>query len=245
MKLSPQSQAVVARLLEGLTVVKGKVTVGPLNGTVRSLLKVIVKHFDELSRLKGEERAAKLRDRFIAETKSASDQTSGTPQAGLPAIIASASPPYWKIMRLRCQSIRGVAPPGEDFEFDFHGSSNLLYGPNGSGKSSLLGAIIWVLTGEAIVDAAAPVVEAPLYRPVEGSTAGAKLRDWPIVVTLPSETDVTKAKAQCSGELLLIRPSDGLSIHLRRQRMDPNSRLRWTVQPGTQSMTSHRSGSIP
>ena len=221
MKLSPQSQAVVARLLEGLAVEKGKVTVGPLDNTARSLLNVIVKHFEELSGLKGENRASKLRDKFIAETEPAADQASGTSQAALPEFVASATPPCWKIQRLRCQSIRGVAPPGEDFEFDFDGRSNLLYGPNGSGKSSLLGAILWVLTGEAVVDAAQPVPEAPLYRPGEGSTSGSKLRTWPIIATLPLEADVKKANAQCWGELLLTGQTDGLSLYLRRAFESP------------------------
>lgn len=216
MKLSPQSQAVVAQLLEARTVVKGRATVGPLDDTTRSLLKVIVKHSDELLRLKGEDRASKLREKFIAETTADTQQASVTAQSPHPTIVASPTPPYWKIARLRCQSIRGVAPPAEVFEFDFHGHSNLLYGPNGSGKSSLLGAIIWILTGEAIVDAASPVAEAPLYKPVDGSTAGSKLRDWPIVATLPSDADVTKATPQCWGELHLTRPSDGVSLTLRR-----------------------------
>ena len=54
--------------------------------------------------------------------------------------------------RLRCYSIRGIAPLGTDFEFSFDGEPTLIYGPNGSGKSSLLNAVTWILTGTVVTD---------------------------------------------------------------------------------------------
>lgn len=215
MKLSPQSDAVITQLLAGETAKKGKVAVGPLDETAQVLLKVLVKHSDELGSLKGEVRASKLRDWFVA-LKNLKAEAAAKPGAALPHFIVCPTPPKWRLLHLRCLSIRGVAPPGEQFQFDFQEQSNLVYGPNGSGKSSLLGAIIWVLTGETIVDATTSLTEAPLYKPTDDSKTGTKLRDWPIVATLPTTGDVTKATIQSWGELVLKRDSDGQCIQLRR-----------------------------
>jgi energy-coupling factor transporter ATP-binding protein EcfA2 len=113
----------------------------------------------------------------------------------------------------RCESIRGAAPPGELFAFEFHGESNLIYGPNGSGKSSLLTAVLWCLTGEIIADSELEDEESPMYR-VTGSTS--KLRDWPHVVTLPKPAGFEAASPACWAEVRLQRAADGKNLWLRR-----------------------------
>lgn len=221
MKLPPQSSEVISKLLDGQTAVKGSVTLGPLDRPTRSLLSVMVRHFDELGRARGDERASSLRDLFVAEIECADATPSPGTKAAAAPFAECPSTPNWKIEYLRCVSIRGIASPGEEFHFELHGKSNLVYGPNGSGKSSLLGAIIWILTGEPIVDTSSTERQAPLYRPSSGTREGSKLCDWPVVATLPTEADVTKVVPGCWAEILLSRPTDGYSIHLRRRYGSP------------------------
>lgn len=218
MNLSPQSDTVIQRLLAKQAVKSGKVTIGPLKDPAIALLTVFVNHFDELSKIKGEERARKLRERYINHIATPAAKPL-TPAAVPPSPpITPVASPQWRLVTLRCRSIRGIAPPGEPFEFPFENQSCLLYGPNGSGKSSLLSAIIWVLTGTVIVDTTAPADQSPLYAVVGGRTTGAKVRDWPIMATLPTGSDLAKASADCRAELLVERPGDHARIWLGRSQ---------------------------
>jgi hypothetical protein len=144
MRLSPQSEAVVKKLSGGSSVQSGEIKIGPLDELTRALLDVLVENFDDISRRAGEDQARAVRSHVVAKTAAAhaskqagqSSQTTGvlppnqdTPGSeALPATVSE--PPKWRLLALRCESIRGVAPPGEPFAFEFHGESNLIYGPN-------------------------------------------------------------------------------------------------------------------
>ena len=222
MNLSPQSDAIIQRLLAKKNVTSGKLTIGPLKDPAITLLNVFVNHYDELSKMKGEERARKLRERFASHRTAASASTTTNPAISPPALPITLIPsPQWRLITLRCVSIRGIAPSGESFEFSFDNQSCLIYGPNGSGKSSLLSAIIWVLTGTAIVDTATAADQAPLYSVSSGKSSGAKVRDWPIMATLPSVSDLAKASADCRAELLIERPGDHTRLWLGRSHGSP------------------------
>jgi predicted ATPase len=84
-----------------------------------------------------------------------------------------------------CQSIRGLAPLAQQFEFDFAGKSNLIYGSNGSGKSSLLAAVLWVILGTAVTDADDPDETAPIRATVQKGKNPKKINDWPVMAALP------------------------------------------------------------
>ncbi len=220
MKLAPQSDAIIQRLLTKQRVTSGKLSIGPLDDASRVLLTVFVNHYEELARLKGEERVRKLRERYTIQSASVGQPSPPTNCGSSPVVppppVSPIVSPQWRLVTLRCTSIRGVAPPGELFEFPLDGQSCLIYGPNGSGKSSLLSAIIWVLTGATIVDTSNSVEQAPLYALPAGKTSGSKVRDWPIVVTLPNAGELIKATPACHVELLLERPSDRSRLWLRR-----------------------------
>lgn len=221
MIVSPQSETIIQQLLAKKAVKSGKVTIGPLKDPAIALLTVFVDQFDELSRIKGEERARKLRERFVGRTVTpAANPLTLAAVTASPPIIPVASP-QWRLVTLRCCSIRGIAPPGEPFEFHFESQSCLLYGPNGSGKTSLLSAVIWVLTGTVIVDTTAPADQAPLYAVGGGKTSGGKVRDWPIMTTLPTGSDLAKANADCRAELLVESPGDHARLWLGRSQGAP------------------------
>ncbi len=111
---------------------------------------------------------------------------------------------------------RGVAPAGETVDSLFHGNSNLIHGPNGSGKTSLLGAVTWVLTGEAVSDAHEMSDTAPVYKVPTADGKGRTIVDWPVVATLP-DGQITKNSAQdCSVCIELLSVDKGTTLHLRR-----------------------------
>jgi len=230
MNLSPQSADVIRKLRSGQHVKSGQLAVGPLDQETLQLLDVLVDEFEDLSGRKGEDQARELRRHYSEQMKARSTSAvlprAATPPSGDSADVgtrddyASApvttTPPRWKLISLRCQSIRGIAPPGEEFEFEFHGESNLIFGPNGSGKSSILSAVVWALTGKLITDSELPDTEAPMYRAPGATRAGSKLRDWPVVATLPSDEHAELATPDCWVEVRLRCPHDERDLCLRR-----------------------------
>ncbi len=227
MKLSPQSEAVVQKLRGGSSVQSGQVKVGPLDELTRALLDLLVENVEDISRRTGEDQARAVRSHVVRHdaTVQAAKQAVPTSQAvgsapsgkgeqPSPATTANDDqPPKWRLLRLHCQSIRGVAPPSEEFEFEFHGESNLIYGPNGSGKSSLLSAILWCLTGEIIADSRLDDDESPMYRATGTSP---KARSWPHVVTLPEPAGFEQASPTCWAKLQLQRAADKKNLWLKR-----------------------------
>ena len=119
--------------------------------------------------------------------------------------------------RLRCYSIRGIAPLGTDFEFSFDGEPTLIYGPNGSGKSSLLNAVTWILAGTVVTDGYGDAHEVPLYSPLGQKSRPTKIRNWPIVHTLPHTGDPGSAELDCWGELELRAETGSKTLHIRRR----------------------------
>ncbi len=71
---------------------------------------------------------------------------------------------------------------GPIFSYDFDGSSLLLQGPNGSGKSSIVGAVLWAMTGERPRDQATSRLEEPAeVFDIENRTIGS----WPPIACYP------------------------------------------------------------
>lgn len=201
MKLSPNSQEIIDRLMIERELKSQSVYIGPLSDHEARLLQVITSNYQRLISEKGVQQALLLRElnnRAIQEQESDASmdklKSNEAPAVSLPSFSIS-SPSQWRLISLQCVSIRGIAPPGELFEFKFDGTSNLIYGPNGSGKSSLLGAVVWVLTGTIVTDAADPAIESPLYSiPKDSEEAGAdlgkgtRIKEWPVICTLPESS---------------------------------------------------------
>lgn len=127
-----------------------------------------------------------------------------------------ASPPAWRLHELRCRSIKGVAPPGEEFTFSFEGKSNLLFGPNGSGKSSLLGAVMWVLTGLTLTDDPEEKDVASIHRTSEGAKRGSKICNWPAISTLPDTNDPGSVTPDSMASIELKSWDEKTAIYFRR-----------------------------
>lgn len=181
MTLSPESASLVEQLCSGGTArCEGK-DVGPLTQAGISLLRVLVADFDRIEGLAGASLATEVR-RLYREHRALSDKGDAAlpAQTNKPADGVS-TPKAWRVHALRATSFRGLAPAGETVEFVFDSLSHLIYGPNGSGKSSLLGALIWALSGEPVSDADDPAVTAPVYNADGSSTL---TREWPVVQTL-------------------------------------------------------------
>jgi len=108
--------------------------------------------------------------------------------AGTKMTTGPASGP-WRLQAIETESFGGVNTyNGSRFRYNFDGQSLLLEGPNGSGKSSLIGAILWALTGERPRDQTDTRAEE--RKPVFAASdryAG----DWPPIACYPStESDL-------------------------------------------------------
>jgi hypothetical protein len=96
----------------------------------------------------------------------------------------------WRLQSIETENFGGLNTwQGSIFHFDFDQESMLLEGPNGSGKSSLIGAMLWALTGERPrdqTDAAAADLK-PVF------TQGNKpAGDWPPIACYPKEASDLK-----------------------------------------------------
>jgi hypothetical protein len=108
----------------------------------------------------------------------ASDEVVATPP------VSPSSGP-WRLQRIETEGFGGLNRyGGGPFALDLDGESLLLQGPNGSGKSSLVGAVLWALTGDRLRDHsdARPEVRAEVFadgiRPIG---------TWPPVACYPDD----------------------------------------------------------
>lgn len=223
MSASTPSAAAVDALLNGQTLKlsSGKVIVEQLGANAIRLLKVLWEGRVELCKHKGNELATRMYSAYLATPHALPHSSADVPGATGSATVSSSSTvsPRWRLIRLRCHSIRGIAPLGETFEFHFEGVPTLIYGPNGTGKSSLITAIGWVFTGKAVTDSEEEIDEVPLYTlPKPGGSASKKLCDWPVIHTLPHGANPKNVVPDCSAEVHL-RSHDGTrTLHLRRSK---------------------------
>lgn len=238
MRLSPESKSVLDKLLGGEEITAENISVGPLDKTTRLLLRLIMDNYEQLSDTHGAEQAQVLLSAYLIQLRRDAQQENDNsePSNGenpedlsrdaqiessrtmkdLPTVPDFTSPPAWRLHQLRCRSIKGVAPPGEEFPFSFEGKSNLLFGPNGSGESSLLGAVMWVLTGLTLTDAAEEEEIASIHKISDDTSKGSKICDWPAITTLPV-TDDPRSVTPDSMVLIELKSSDeSTTIYLRR-----------------------------
>ncbi len=208
MELSPQSAQGIDKLLNGATLTCGNLVVGPLEDKGKKILSLLVKHRAQLQQTKGASQAKDFR-KFYKELAEVPPQPDQSHQTETP----NPAPRKWRLEKLTCQSIRGIAPPGQSFEFDFGKQSRLIIGPNGSGKSSLCSAVIWVLTGGASADTEDPSVKAPLYK----STGEGKAGEWDVIRTLPNSlADVPNPNDGCYAQIEL-RDENDCVIYFKRE----------------------------
>lgn len=223
------SDAAIATLLRGedLTLSSGKVVVEKLGAPSKRLLRLIWSNRVELMKRKGAEQVTHLRTLY----GSAGAGHDEPPAGGAPP--TSAPGRRWRLHHLRCQSIRGVAPFGEVFEFSVGSDSTLVYGPNGTGKSSLVNAIGWVFTGRVATDCETDSEHVSLYSPPKSGGRPTKLCDWPVVGTLPHGADPKRVQPDCKAELTLKSADGSRTLSLRRtgSLLEENDGTGWRPCP--------------
>src|SRR3982751_6052937 len=138
MNATTPSDAAIAALLRGepLSLSSGKVVVARLGANAKRLLGVLWSGRGDLAKRKPADQATHVRTSYAGASPPPSPSDASEPPAAPPGGSAL----RWRLHHLRCQSIRGIAPFGEVFEFPVGGESMLIYGPNGTGKSSLVNA---------------------------------------------------------------------------------------------------------
>ena len=140
-----------------------------------------------------------------------------------PALLATVSRPSdsdstgWRLKSVETKGFGGLNSwGGGTFRFEFDGESLLLEGPNASGKSSLVGAIVWALSGERPRDQADTKADEP--RPV--FTANETLAgDWPPIATYPPNVAHLQSPASVFVKLTF-QASDGSTASVERSLHD-------------------------
>ena len=226
---SPQSQAILDTLLRGESVTSDTFEIAKLDDAGTRLLGIIIEKYSEFSKIGGAERAKRLRECYKAQCEQeaceSADSEKEPPEdtqaaADVDVVEDADVHRVYRLQKVTCTSFRGIAPVGDEVEFEFNAKSNLIYGPNGSGKSSLLGAVVWVLTGNTICDADIDAEKLPdavaVYKASDSDTKHKKVRDWPIVATLPESGITTESVPECTVTVELVTTEGAASLHLRR-----------------------------
>lgn len=91
----------------------------------------------------------------------------------------------WRLLKIETEGFGGLnICNGRAFCYEFDGESLILQGPNGSGKSSLVGAVIWAMTGERPRDHA---TARPEDRAEVCNNDNSKIGTWPPIACYPDE----------------------------------------------------------
>jgi len=238
MRLTPESKSILDTLLTGGILSAGNISIGPFDEITRLLLKVLIDNYDTLSTDRGVQQAESLLKFYLNSVKQATNETPPNSETSQPEsqklketthkkiepetskdvmkIPSFEIPANWRLHELKCRSIKGVAPAGEEFPFSFDGKSILLYGPNGSGKSSLLGAVMWVLTGITLTDDPEQKEVSSIHRTSKGAKRGSKIRDWPTIATLPDTNDPSSCAPDSTATIQLKSSDNNTILYLRR-----------------------------
>jgi hypothetical protein len=118
------------------------------------------------------------------------------------SVLPSTGP--WRLQSIETEGFGGLNIwGGLPFHFDFDQKSFLVEGPNGSGKSSLIGAILWALSGERPRDHAhSPAHEAKPVFGANGKLAG----DWPPIACYPPSAADLKSPPCVQVQLIFKNP---------------------------------------
>ncbi len=122
---------------------------------------------------------------------------------------APSSAVHWRLQSIETEGFGGLNIWGGGlFQFNFDQESLLIEGPNGSGKSSLIGAIIWALSGERPRDQSDSQAHEP--KPVFGPNdklAG----EWPPIACYPPTTADLQSSPSVSVQLTFADPQSGIA----------------------------------
>lgn len=158
--------------------------------------------FDFLLKTKVREPTGLSQD-FINGLSSAYDG-SNDPASAIAATDTISGSELWRLQSIETEGFGGLniwgGPP---FHLDFDRESLLIEGPNGSGKSSLIGAILWALSGERPRDQADSQAHEP--KPVFAAN-GRPMGDWPPIACYPTSTADLKTQPRVRVTLTFQNP---------------------------------------
>lgn len=133
----------------------------------------------------------------------------------------------WRLQSIETEGFGGLNIwGGPSFHFDFDQESLLIEGPNGSGKSSLIGAILWALSGERPRDQADSHAHEP--KPVFAANdkpAG----DWPPIACYPPDAGDLKSPPRVRVAVTFRNPK-GESV--KAERTLDGGKVTATIDPG-------------
>ncbi|WP_029351300.1 AAA family ATPase [Bosea sp. 117] len=149
-----------------------------------------------------------LAEAFAAESDPAENEAATAP-------TAPTGP--WRMHKIETEGFGGLnTSNGPPFVQEIDGESLILQGPNGSGKSSLVGAILWALTGERPRDHsdANPSERAEVY-----GDDDRQIGTWPPLACYPNTPAGLSADPFVS-VALTFKDNAGVTAHVRRQLKD-------------------------
>ncbi len=193
--LSVRTGKIVKELIQGQAVAIGGQQIAALSDFEKLTLYVVAKELSPLLSQRGSDLVSYLA-KHIAQEKIPE------PASELKDVTSPISTGY-RLHDIRACSFRGLAPANEVWKHNFEGTTHLMYGPNGCGKSSLLGAIVWCLTGKICRDDESPSEDTMVDVYESGNTAN-KLTARSVALTLTdSSGDSTAADSNFWVELCL------------------------------------------
>lgn len=168
-----------------------------------------------------------LSQNFIDGLSSAYGGTEDPASAIAATTAATSSAGPWRLQSVETEGFGGLNIwGGQPFHFDFDQGSLLIEGPNGSGKSSLIGAILWALSGERPRDQSDTHAHEP--KPVFGSNdkpAG----DWPPIACYPPSATDLKSPARVRVQLTFQDPQARVA---KVERTLDGSKVTTSIDPG-------------
>lgn len=146
---------------------------------------------------------------FIDNLSSTYDRTDDPASKIRATTATTSSTGPWRLQSIETEGFGGLniwgGPP---FHFDFDQESLLIEGPNGSGKSSLVGAILWALSGERPRDQSNSHAHEP--KPVFGSN-DKPVGDWPPIACYPPSAADLKSSIRVRVQLTFQNPQAGVA----------------------------------
>lgn len=146
-----------------------------------------------------------LPDAFVAGLSTAYDANDDPAKVAITSATSPQGSGPWRLHFLETEGFGGLNTwGGAPFRFEFNEESLLVEGPNGSGKSSMVGAILWALSGERPRDQAhSRAHEAePVYGADDKQTG-----EWPPIACYPATIHELKSQPKVRVELTFKNPA--------------------------------------
>ncbi|MEQ8229239.1 MAG: AAA family ATPase [Rhodospirillales bacterium] len=219
--LSPKTQETIDQLLGRAALSVDELSIGPLDSTGLLVLRILVENSDHFASTVGEERAKSFASLVKQEAAAPSGDDSSPENLESTTETTAVTAPVrgWRLSKTTATNYRGLAPWNQTIDFEFSEETILIYGPNGSGKSSLLGAVVWTLTGQAPVDSDTQEDKFKVHRPTEETSLGPSIGEWPRHCTLPP-ADISSEQPTCTVTVQLSRGAEDDYLFIRRSDVD-------------------------